>query len=94
LTDLDSVFSVPGELNSPTEMRSAETSQIDLSQSTPTKLKNLTATEIENLTEEESLELAMRQSMKENNLNVRRSLEMTPFGMSEDDQVNYQSNDF
>jgi hypothetical protein len=57
-------------------------------------LKNLTATEIENLTEEESLELAMRQSIKENNLNVRRSLEMTPFGMSEDDQVNYQSNDF
>ena len=36
--------------------------------------------------DDDRLELAMRQSIKENN-NVRRSLDLSPFGMSEDDQV-------
>ena len=38
--------------------------------------------------DDDRLELAMRQSMKENN-NVRRSLDLSPFGMSEDDQVHH-----
>jgi hypothetical protein len=61
-------------------------SDIEFSTPTPTKLKNLTESDIEKLSDEDSLELAMRQSMKENK-SVRRAIDMSPFGMSEDDQV-------
>ena len=61
-----------------------KTSSLKLS--TPTKLKNLTTSDIEKLSEEDSLELAMRQSLKEN-VSVRRAIDMSPVGMSEDDQV-------
>ena len=63
-----------------------KTSSLKLSTPTPTKLKNLTTSDIEKLSEEDSLELAMRQSLKEN-ASVRRAIDMSPVGMSEDDQV-------
>ena len=63
-----------------------ETSSLELSTPTPTKLKNLTTHDVEKLSEEDSLELALRQSMKEN-ASVRRAIDMSPIGMSEDDQV-------
>ena len=66
------------------ETSSATTMQ--LSTPTPTKFKNLTQTDIEKLSDEDCFELAMRQSMKENSV-ARRAIDMSPIGMSEEDQV-------